>query len=208
MPKIPRKITAVFLILFSAAIVFGAKLIISNLKRNASPDSFLKVKGGEGAPIKITEFLDFQCPACAQGAQYLKEIMEKHPKAVRLELKYFPLAMHAHGELSARYAECAARQGNFWPFHDLLMERQGNWKRLTDARPAFDAIAETVNLNLPKFHACIPEESIGEVIEKNKAEGRVLSVRSTPTYFVNGVMVVGKQSLDSEINKLLKENGY
>lgn len=208
MPKISKTITSVLLILICVGAVFGAKLMINRLKQNASPDSFAKIKGNEDAPVKIVEFLDFQCPACAQGAQYLKEIMEKHPTAIRLELKYYPLAMHQHGEISARYAECAVRQGKFWPFHDLVMARQGNWKRLTDVRPAFDAIAKEVNLNVPALHACVPEEFVGAVIEKNKAEGTALGIRSTPTYFINGAMVVGKQSLDSEISKFLKENGY
>lgn len=69
----------------------------------------VRIKGEANAPIKITEFTDFQCPSCAQGSKYLKKFMEGHPKAVHLEMKYYPLNMHRHAFMSARYAECAGK---------------------------------------------------------------------------------------------------
>lgn len=160
-------------------------------------------KGNPKASIKITEFADFQCPACAEGAKYLKELIKQHPQAVYLEMKYFPLQMHQHAYLSARYAECAARQGRFWPFHDHLFERQANWKKLTDPQPAFEVIAEDVHLDPVQLKDCLADPAINAFIDKNKAEGQALGVRSTPTYYVNGKMVVGAKPLQLELDKLL-----
>ncbi|MCK5082196.1 MAG: thioredoxin domain-containing protein [Candidatus Omnitrophica bacterium] len=167
-----------------------------------------RIKGNDHAPIKVTEFIDFQCFACAYGAAYLKEMIKKHPEAIQVEVKHFPLQMHRHGLSSSRYAECSARQGGFWPFQDMLLARQGNWMRLVDADPAFLQIADDSGLDEKKLEACLKDYTVDEAIEKNKEEGKVLGIKSTPTYFINGKMVVGGKSLEEEIKKLLEENGY
>ena len=57
------------------------------------------------------------------------------------------------------------------------------------------------------LETCLQNGDGNSVIEENKAEGKALGVRSTPTYFVNGVMVVGQKSLALEIQKHIKNNG-
>ena len=135
-------------------------------------------------------------------------MIEKYPKAIRLELKHYPLPMHRHGLSSSRYAECAAQQGKFWLFQDLLLARQSNWHRLFDADPAFEKIADDIHLDKRDLKVCLKDDTVDETIKKNKKEGIVLGIRSTPTYFVNGKMIVGKKSLEEEIRKLLGQNGY
>lgn len=208
MSKISKKFAAILIIVICLGAVYGTKFFIGLSKKGLIADATAKVKGSNGAPIKVVEFIDFQCPACAGGAKYLKQMMKKYPGAIHLELKHFPLKMHRHGFLSSQYAECAARQEKFWLFHDSLLARQGNWKRLADARPAFDRIASEIDLNEQELESCLQGEAAGKAIEKDKAEGQALKIQSTPTYFVNGKMVVGKKSLDLKIKELLKENGY
>jgi len=121
-----------------------------------------------------------------------------------MQLKYFPLRNHAHGLQSARYAECASRQGKFWPFHDYLIDRQANWRRLSDATPAFDLMAREVGLDLEVLGQCLADEKTTTSIMKDKKEGDILGVKSTPTYYINGTMVVGTDSLKQELAKRLE----
>jgi len=207
MPKKSRTVTTIIIIGVCLAIVYGVKMLNGASKSNLSTAAKAKIKGNDDAPLKITEFIDFQCPACAKGSQYLMQQMKQHPDLIRLQLKHFPLTMHKHGIISAQYAECAAQQGKFWPFHDLVLERQGNWKRLADAQPAFDRIAREIKLSSQQLSACLIGGKANKVIEKNKTEGQSLKIRSTPTYFVNGKMVVGQKYLAIEINKYLSEHG-
>lgn len=208
MRKITKKFTTVIVILFCMASVYGTKFSLAFFKKNVSGGVISRVKGDENAPIKIVEFIDFQCPACAGGAEYLKEKIKEYPAAIRVEVKHYPLQMHQHGFLSSRYVECATRQGKFWDFQDLLLARQSNWARLFAAKPAFERIADETHLDKKSLKACLADETVDEAIEKDRKEGKALGVRSTPTYFVNGEMAVGKKSLDEAITKLLKENGY
>lgn len=199
-------VTAVIIIVAVAA-VYGVKTFVLAGPAVESSSDRDKIKGNSDAPLKIVEFIDFECPACAVGSMYLKETMDKHPDLIQLKVKYFPLQMHRHGMLSAQYAECAARQSRFWEFHDLLYARQNNWKRLADATEAFDQIAHEAGLNSGELKACLDNSLPNGTIADSRNEGVRRGIRSTPTYFVNGDMVVGMKSLEIEINKYLENNG-
>lgn len=205
MPKFPKKLIALFIIITCIGAIYGIKFYMKSSSAGISKGVATKVKGAITAPIQITEFIDFQCHSCAQGSKELKKTMGEHPGMISVEAKYFPLKMHKHAVLAARYAECASRQGKFWPFHDYLMERQHNWDRLTDAKPAFEVIAKDVSLDLSGLEACLQDETVDEAIQKNKKEGETLGIKSTPTYFINGEMVVGAKSLKIELDKLIEE---
>ena len=205
MSKMPKKLIAFFIIIACVVAIYGIRFYAKSSSTDTSKDVPTKVKGDVSAPIQITEFVDFQCHSCAHGSKDLKKLMEEHPGRIRVEVKYFPLKMHKHGVLSARYAECASRQEKFWPFHDNLFEQQKNWMKLIDAKSAFEFIAKDTGLDLKELAVCLEDETIDDVIQKNKKEGEALGVKSTPTYFINGKMVVGAKLLKVELNKLIGE---
>ncbi len=202
--KVSKNLAAIFILIICAAFVLVIKMV---LDYSGAPDQGqnLRAKGNLNAPLQIVEFIDFQCPACAKGAQYLKTFMTDHPDVVYLEMKYFPLGMHRHAVMSSRYAECASQQGKFWPFHDALVEKQHQWKNLISAMPAFDVMADNVEIDRTQLNACLKDESIDALIIKDKNEGESYGIKSTPTYFINGEMVVGLKSLKEVLNKHLEE---
>lgn len=195
----------ILIIAVSVIIILAVKFFLGLTPHDTRSPAEMRTKGNKTAPIHITEFIDLECPACARGAEYLARVMVAHPEAIRLDLKYFPLPSHRHGFLAARYAECAAQQGKFWPFHDALLSRQANWSRLMDATPAFALIAQEVSLDKVKLSACLNDKSVDSLIQQSHLEGERRGVKSTPTYYVNGKMVVGLQSLEPELERLLSE---
>ena len=178
------------------------------MKNAPTNSSLAKVKGKEDAPIQIVEFIDFQCSACAKGVKHLQKFIKEHLNKVRLELKYYPLSVHQHGFLSAHYAECAARQGKFWVFHDYLIDKQKYWEKLKDVKPTFELFAEWSQLDPNDLKNCLEDKSVEEFISKNKAEGKLLGVKSTPSYFINDKMFVGFDQLEAELKRLLNENSH
>lgn len=203
-----KKMTTIIIILSCIILVYGIKLFTqSSAQKDFKSSKSSRIKGEAMAPIQIVEFIDFECPACAAGAKYLKKVMQKNPSSIHLEMKYYPLAMHKHGVISAKYAECAGKQGKFWEFHDYLIERQKLWHRLDDANPAFDVMAQDLKLDMEALKSCVESLATAKVIEKDKAEGRSIGIRSTPTYFVNGEIVVGMRNLQVLIEELLDEKG-
>jgi protein-disulfide isomerase len=166
-----------------------------------------RAKGNPQARVKIVEFIDFQCPACAYGMKYLKTFVDQHPNDVYLQVRYFPLTnMHHHAMISALYSECAARQGKFWALEDLMMPQQGQWAQLISPEPVFKAMASQVGMDILKLNACLASDDARKVINDEKSLGQSLGIISTPTYFINNKMVVGVKSLQDELKTYFPGN--
>ena len=82
------------------------------------------MKGKETAKVTIVEFSDFECPYCVKAEPTVKALLAKYPDKIRLVYRDFPLPMHPNAVSAAPVAMCAAKQGKFWPVHDLLFRNQ------------------------------------------------------------------------------------
>jgi len=81
------------------ALILGIKYLVPMIGAHAFSDSQGALKGNKDASIKVVEFLDFECPACAQGAIYLKKFIKTNPELISLEVKHFPLRMVENADL-------------------------------------------------------------------------------------------------------------
>lgn len=183
-------------VLLAVKFLFFSTMDVSDIERS-------KTKGPDNAAIKIVEFIDFQCPACAHGAIFLKTFMDENPGKVQLTLKHFPLGMHNHALVAALHVQCAGAQGKFFEYHDLLVDNQQKWAMLSQPQSAFDLFSDQLEIDKEQMASCVTDQNILEVIFNDKEEGRRLNIRSTPTYFINGEMVVGKPALQAKLNQLI-----
>jgi protein-disulfide isomerase len=200
--KLSKQVITVVIVAIAIALVAGIKFLKWNGVKTGQT-AIVRTQGKLGAPIKITEWVDFQCPACASGATDLKNYFSGLPDKFYLEVKYFPLGGHVHSLEAAKFAECSARQGKFWPYYEQAFERQPKWRDLFDARPVFDEIAKDIGDDAAKLQACIQSDDVRDVILKEKDVGAKLGIQSTPTYFVNGKMVVGPKLMREEVERIL-----
>lgn len=204
-PSNSKQITTIMIILVCASVIFGIKFFKDYKRDQVLKMNTMKVKGNKNAPIKIVEYIDFQCPACATGAKMIKEYMEAHPDQIYLEMKYYPLAMHAHAFTSSQYAECALKQGKFWEFHDLLIGRQAMWSVMPDVKSTFDAMAEELKLNMKELKSCVDDPKTNETVLKSRSEGDLLGIKSTPSYLVNDKFIVGYKNLKDELDSIVNK---
>jgi len=203
MPQFSKKISTLLIVALTVASVLVLKNVVLNDTFREERVIKARSKGRSKADIQITEFIDFQCPACAYGATRLQEAMEKNPGKIHLKMRYFPLSMHQHAMTASLFAECAALQKKFWLFHDEVLKQQNQWKRLKDVESIFFDIAGDIGLNESQLKTCIADQAIKERIFADKEEGRVRGVKSTPSYFINDEMFVGAHSLVNKLNTLL-----
>src|SRR5438876_6581875 len=101
----------------------------------AQPDPLaVRTKGAATAPVTVYEMSDFQCPYCKRHVDQTFPALEKEYIAtgkVRWVFINFPLiSIHPNAQAAAEFAMCAAREGKFWPAHDLLYRRQTSWAPL------------------------------------------------------------------------------
>ena len=191
--------TTLVIVLVLAGLVAGAKVFLVSKKVPVNLQ-MARARGNPDSKVKIVEYIDFQCPACAYGVKYLKTFFDQHPNDIYLQIRYFPLTnMHHHSMTSALYSECAARQGKFWALDELMMAQQSQWSRLISPDPVFQAMAAQVGMNTQQLNTCLASDDARRVINDEKSVGQSLGIASTPTYFVNNKMVVGTKSLEDEL---------
>ncbi len=139
------------------------------------------VWGNPEADIVLVEFADFQCPACRISAFHLRPALFEYRDEVQLRFMNFPLDMHQHAEIAARASVCAAREVDFWEFHDRVFEDQ------VQLNPRlFTQIAEDMGLEPRAFAECVVSEEVGERVMSDRDHGREIGVNATPTLYING----------------------
>ncbi len=140
--------------------------------------------GAPDAVVTIVEWADFECPHCRMFSPILDDLVKKYPTQVRLVFKFYPLQAHPHGEISARAAVAALRQGKFWEMHHLLFENQEHLEQSD-----LERYAKALGLDLGKFRADIGSKEIGDVLEKDKKQAEGLGLDGTPFIFIDGRLV-------------------
>ena len=148
------------------------------------------VMGPSDAPITIIEFSDFRCPFCKRFfSETLTPLLEAYPDQIRFIYRDFPVV---GGFEAAVASECADEQGEYWAYHDLLFS--GEFADLSN--DAFLAYGERLELDLDSFSSCLDEERIASEVEADAVYAAGLGVTGTPTFFVNGIPLVGAQPLE------------
>lgn len=162
----------------------------------------MRHKKGEGGVV-VTEFSDFQCPACKSIQEPLKQILSKFEGKVTLVYRHFPLTtIHKNAMISAKVAEAASRQNKFWEMHDLLFTRQGEWEELADPKEKFVAYGAELGMDTAKLLADMESNEIEEKVLLDNAVANKNNLSGTPTFFVNGYEV-DFVNLESKIQELL-----
>ena len=148
--------------------------------------------GPADAPITIVEFSDYQCPFCRRWhAEVYEPLLAAYPGKIRLVYRNLPLtSIHPDALGAAEAAMCAGEQDVYWKYHDKLFssESLGN--------SVYLQYAQELGLNVPAFEACLNDHKYQKTIESDSDFAINLGIRSTPTFFINGLAVVGAQPLD------------
>ncbi len=142
-------------------------------------------RGLADAWVTMVEFADFQCSYCRREEPVVAHLGTVYGADLRLVFKHLPLAVHDHAKDAAVAAECAGEQKKFWELHDLLFT--------TDLDPATllaDAQA-ILGLDVGAWQACLASSEAAAVVDADVALAATLEIPGTPTFVVNGVLVVG-----------------
>jgi protein-disulfide isomerase len=149
--------------------------------------------GPANAPITIVEFSDYQCPFCTKWHnEVFLRLLEEYPNEVRIVYRDFPLtSIHPAATAAAEAANCANEQGKYWDYHSALFSD----KYALD-RNGFIKIAQDLKLNVDNFSQCFDERRYAAEVQADYEYAAGLGIRSTPTFFLNGIPIVGAQPYD------------
>jgi protein-disulfide isomerase len=150
--------------------------------------------GPADAPVKIVEYSDFGCTYCRLFAlnqgKLLREEYEKTGK-VRFDYKSFIIEGPNTRE-AANAAYCAADQGRFWDYYEVLFNRSGTGPvESVFSRTALKNYAAQIGLDTAQFGRCVDSGQHIPDVQAQHTEGARLGVQATPTFFINGQIVQG-----------------
>lgn len=149
--------------------------------------------GPEDAKIVIVEFSDFQCPYCRRFHQETyKALLDAYPGQIRFVYRNLPLTQIHPEAMSAAVASlCANDQNVYWDYHDKLFSSE------TLGDDAYVQYATELGLDMDKFSACLTGGEYDDFIQQDMDYSLSIGVQSTPTFFINGLAIIGAQPLTS-----------
>ena len=166
------------------------------------------VIGDKNAKVAIFEFSDFQCPFCRRFFEdSYSQLKKKYIDTGRayLVFKHFPLGFHPAAISSAKAVECAGDNNKFWELHDKIFQEQAKLGQGTVQFVLADIKKWAAQIGLGgDFIKCVDSEKYTTQINDSVKLGLQLGVDGTPTFFINGVKVVGAQPF-SEFQRVIEE---
>jgi NhaA family Na+:H+ antiporter len=143
--------------------------------------------GPASAKTSVVEYADFESPESGAAYWVVKELVEELEDRVCIAYRHLPLpAVHSRAEAAAEAAEAADAQGKFWLMHDRLFEHQS---RLAPAD--LTEYAREMALDMATYERDLRSGTPARRVAEDVAGASRYGVRSTPTFFLNGVRYSG-----------------
>ena len=150
--------------------------------------------GPEDAPVTMVEFTDYECPFCGRHfRETMPELRREYEDVLKYVVLNFPISgIHRFAQQASEAAECAYDQGRFWEYHDLLFQNQG----ALDVE-SLKEHARDIDLDTDAFSTCLDSGAKAQLVLDDVQDGLSYGVSGTPTFFINGQILVGAQPFDS-----------
>ncbi len=118
----------------------------------------------------------------------LTQLKADFPDTLRVVYRHFPLvSIHPNATLASQASEAAGLQGEFWTYHDLLYERQGEWSALGEQE--FEewlvALAGELELDTGRFTDDLRSAEIVDLVDQARASANELELPGTPFLVIN-----------------------
>lgn len=158
-------------------------------------------KGNPDAEVVLTEYSDFQCPACKNAAIFVNGLVEHYKDQIKFEFKHFPLiGIHPNAYNAALASECANDQGKFWEMYDRLFGNQTNL-----AKDDLKLYASQIEgIDAVSFNLCLDTRAKKDVVDADLNEAQFKNINGTPTFFLNGREVENYDDLGNLIEQALQ----
>ncbi len=160
------------------------------------------ILGNASATVTLIEYGDYQCPFCVQFfSQTQPQIIQNYVNTGKVRVVFRDFAfLGPESTAAAEAAQCAEDQGKLWPYHDALYaaklvddnnggsEDDGFYSTAELLR-----IGQQVGLNMPAFTSCVENNTDANIVAQEKGAATAAGVSATPSFIINGSLIVGDQ---------------
>jgi protein-disulfide isomerase len=159
-----------------------------------------------GAPVQIVGYDDLECPFCARlHSTIFPALLDRYKNQIQIVYRSFPIEGHPWAMRAAIDTDCLAKESGpaYWASIDVIHAQAGEYggpkHSLAEAKDEIDAEVKrqghVFGVGKANLDACIAKQDPTEETA-SIALGEQLSVRSTPTLFINGLKIEGAAPLE------------
>ena len=164
------------------------------------------VLGKDDAPVTIVEYASFTCGFCASfHTKTFPALKEKYIDTGKVKLIFRPFPTQP-AELSiaaSMLAHCAGKE-RYFAMTSALMETQRNWMSTQDPVPMLQKLASQAGIDEAKFKQCLTDQTLAAEIQRTGLRGyETFGVEGTPTFFINGTIVVDGDTNIDNLSKII-----
>ena len=202
-----RKTTVFIIALFVAAIVFVAGNAYIQKKEwsegMAKLDEWSIVEGNEynggigdivlgnkDAKVKIIEYADFQCSACATTFPYIHSVVKEYGDKIAYVYRTYAINYHQNATAAASAAVAAYKQGYFEDYAETLFKKQSDWfysegqKRDEQFEDYFKTASEGKG-DLEKYRQDIKSNDVRDKLSADREFAVRIKLDATPLIYIN-----------------------
>lgn len=147
------------------------------------------IRGNPGAPVKVVEYSDTECPFCKAFHPTMQHIVDEYDGQVAWVYRHFPLdVLHSKARKEAVATECAAELGGndaFWKYVDRFFELTPSNDQ-TDVGTVLPQIAREIGLDETAFVSCLASTKYDAHVEEDVQNATATGGNGTPWSIVVG----------------------
>ena len=174
--------------------------------------------GDPQAPVKVEEFSNYLCIHCSRfavggftgessGGLNEEVLFERFISTDLVYYTYIPYSWSPGEAFSAEAASyCAAEQGRFWEFRDLVFLNHNNSALSGNNQTDMTTLARALGLDMTRFLSCFENDQYGQQVIDNVNYAKSVGLEGTPSFLVNGRLVFAGQ-LEAAIVDTLRQAG-
>lgn len=156
--------------------------------------------GKKDAPVKLTVYEDFRCPACGQFEKEFRGTIRALEKQGKLRAEYHLVTIiddnmgGTGSHKAANAAACAKDEGKFRQYHDVLFRNQPGEQddAFASAKTLLRLAGKVDGLDGPRFRECVTEGTHKGWVKKAAADFQKSGHQSTPTVLLDGESIYGR----------------
>ena len=165
--------------------------------------------GNKDAKVKIIEYADFQCSACALTFPYLHEVVEEFGDEVAYVYRTYAINYHQNATAAATAAVAAYKQGYFEDFALEIFAKQDEWfySEGEERDKQFESYfmkASGDHGNIDQYREDLKSKAIKDKIAVDHELATRLKLTGTPLIYINKEKFELESTKESEIKQKFK----
>jgi protein-disulfide isomerase len=160
--------------------------------------------GSPEAKVVIVEYASSTCPHCATfHKEVFPTIMKDYVDTGKVKFIFREFPLNDVDLAAVMLARCAP-EDKYFPLIETYFEQQETWTQGNPTEQLFK-IAQLAGFTKESFDACLKNEQVAKgLVEARERAASEFGVDSTPTFFINGQIQRGVDSLEG-FRKLIDE---